>query len=83
MSLFNTPSARTILTSIFTGVTAACAFPTLASAQSFDFTAGVATENVGKGLGKSEGEPSVSGEVGVAQGDFYASQSGATIDIAQ
>lgn len=83
MSLFNTPSARTILTSIFTGVTAACAFPTLASAQSFDFTAGVATENVGKGLGKSEGEPSVSGEVGVAQGDFYASLSGATIDIAQ
>lgn len=57
--------------------------PSLARAQSVEFTAGVASENVGKGLGKSEGEPSVSGAVEVAQGDFYASFSASTVDMAQ
>ena len=83
MSLSSTPSARTVLTPILASVIAACAFPTLASAQSFDFTAGVATENVGKGLGKSDGEPSVSASIAAGHGDFYAGVSGASIDIAQ
>jgi uncharacterized protein (TIGR02001 family) len=63
--------------------TVAVAFvPSTVTAQSFDFAAGVATENVGKGLGKSGGEPSVSGEVEFGHGDFYAGLSGSTVDIA-
>lgn len=62
---------------------AASALPAAAHAQSVDFTFGVATENVGKGLGKSDGEPSVSGEVELGHGDFYATLSASTVDIAQ
>ena len=57
--------------------------PGLALAQDFSGQIGVATENVGKGLGKSGGEPSVSGEVEVSQGDFYAGLSASSVDIAQ
>lgn len=42
---------------------------------------GVATENVGKGLGKSDGEASVSGSVAAALGDFYAELGGSTVDL--
>ncbi len=42
---------------------------------------GVATENVGKGLGKSDGELSVSGSVGAAMSDFYAEFGGSTVDL--
>jgi uncharacterized protein (TIGR02001 family) len=68
---------------LLVGLLATFALPTVATAQSFEFTAGVASENIGKGLGKSGGEPSVSGEIGVGQGDFYANLSASTVDIAQ
>ena len=84
MSLLNPLEARRpALSPIFAGLLIAAAVPGVAAAQSVDFTVGVASENVGKGLGKSGGEPSVSGEVGVGQGDFYASLSASTVDIAQ
>ncbi|SFS86479.1 TorF family putative porin [Brevundimonas viscosa] len=42
---------------------------------------GVATENVAKGLGKSGGDPSVSGSVGASLGAFYAEFSGSTVEL--
>lgn len=54
-----------------------------AGAQDFGGKIGVATENVGKGIGKSEGEPSVSVSLEASQGDFYAELSGDSVDIAQ
>ena len=39
----------------------------------FEFSVGVASEYVGKGLGKSDGEPAVSGTAEAAWGDFRAS----------
>ena len=57
--------------------------PGLALAQDFSGQIGVATENVGKGLGKSGEEPSVSGSVTVGHSNFYAEVSGSSVDIAQ
>jgi uncharacterized protein (TIGR02001 family) len=71
----------------FTGLSAVIiavlAVPAIAGAQDFSGSFGVATENTGKGLGKSGEEPSVSGSFEFAQGDFYAGVSGSTVDIAQ
>ncbi|HYC97557.1 TorF family putative porin [Brevundimonas sp.] len=58
---------------ILAGLLAVCALPAAAAAQSFEGQVGVASEYVGKGLGKSDGEPSVSGSVEVGSGGFYAS----------
>lgn len=44
---------------------------------------GVATQYIGKGLGKSNDEPSISGSVEVARGGFYASLFGATAELSQ
>jgi uncharacterized protein (TIGR02001 family) len=44
---------------------------------------GVATQYVGKGLGKSNDEPSISGSVEVARSGFYASLFGATAELSQ
>ena len=46
-----------------------------------DWQIGVATENVAKGLGKSGGDPSVSGSVGASLGAFYAEFSGSTVEL--
>jgi uncharacterized protein (TIGR02001 family) len=70
----------TALPAIIIAMTAA---PAVAGAQDFSGEIGVATENVGKGLGKSGEEPSVSGSFEVARGDFYAGLSGSSVDIAQ
>ena len=83
MSAYTVHNRSSSRLSILVGLIAACVVPTAANAQSFDFTGSVASENVSKGLGKSGGEPSVSGEVEVGHGDFYASLSGQTVDIAQ
>lgn len=64
-------------------VLAVLSAPSVVSAQDFSGEIGIATENVAKGLGKSGGEPSVSGSFEVGQGDFYAGVSGSTVDIAQ
>lgn len=54
-----------------------------AGAQDFSGEIVVATESVSKGIGKSGGDPSVSGAVAIGQGDFYAELSASTVDIAQ
>mgnify|MGYP001096068985 CR=1 FL=1 len=46
-----------------------------------EWQVGVATENVAKGLGKSGGDPSISGSVGASLGDFYAEFGGSTVDL--
>jgi uncharacterized protein (TIGR02001 family) len=52
-------------------------------AQDFSGEIGVASENIGKGLGKSGGETSMSGAAAIGHGDFYAELSASTVDIAQ
>ncbi|WP_420472057.1 TorF family putative porin [Brevundimonas sp. FT23042] len=47
----------------------------------FDFQVGVASEYVGKGLGKSNGEIAWSGQVGVSQGDFRATVFASTAEL--
>ena len=59
------------------GATAAVA------ADPFSFQLGVASEYTGKGLGKSDEQPSVSGQVTWTQGGAYASLFGATADLPQ
>lgn len=52
---------------------AACTVPAVADAQSFEGQVAVASEYVGKGLGKSAGDPSVSGSLELENDGFYAS----------
>lgn len=47
--------------------------PAVATAQDFSGQIGVASEYVGKGLGKSAGDPSVFGSAEIEAGSFYAS----------
>lgn len=49
----------------------------------FDTTVGVASEYVGKGLGKSDGEPAVSGTVEASWGEFRASVFASTAKVSQ
>lgn len=60
-----------------------CAVPTLVSAQSFDGQIGLASEYVGKGLGKSAGDPAVSGSFEIGQSDFYGSVFVSTAKLSQ
>lgn len=52
-----------------------------ALAQDFSGQVGVATQYVGKGAGKSDGNPSISGSVEVEGGDFYASAFASSADL--
>lgn len=52
-------------------------------AQTFEGQVGVASQYVGKGLGKSDGEPSVFSSAEVSQGDFYASVFVSTAKLSQ
>ncbi|MFZ4166052.1 TorF family putative porin [Brevundimonas sp. NPDC058933] len=52
-------------------------------APDFSVQIGVASEYVGKGLGKSAGDPSVNGAVEVSSGDFYASVFASTAKLSQ
>ena len=73
---------------LIAGLAAAVGFTSAAQAQSFDaleFDAqiGVASQYVGKGLGKSAGDPSVNGSVEVSSGAFYASLFATTAKLTQ
>lgn len=57
--------------------------PGAASAQDVNWQVGVASEYVGKGLGKSGGEPSVSGSVEIGAGQAYASVFASTAELSQ
>ena len=61
----------------------AAVIPAAASAQSIDWQVGVASEYVGKGLGKSNGEPSVFGSVEASTGQVYASVFASTAELSQ
>ena len=73
---------------LIAGFAAAVGFTSAAQAQSFDaleFDAqiGVASQYIGKGLGKSAGDPSVNGSVEVSSGAFYASFFATTAKLTQ
>ena len=73
---------------LIAGLAAAVGFTSAAQAQSFDaleFDAqiGVASQYIGKGLGKSAGDPSVNGSVEVSSGAFYASFFATTAKLTQ
>ncbi|MGV9010858.1 TorF family putative porin [Brevundimonas sp.] len=70
-----------ILPALF--VVGATAFPTLVSAQDFSGQVGVASQYVGKGLGKSAEDPSVFGSVEIEVGQFYASVFASTAELSQ
>lgn len=59
-----------------------CAAASGAAAQSFSGQVGVASQYVGKGLGKSDENPSVSGSIEVESGGFYASAFASSADVA-
>lgn len=56
--------------------------PALADPE-FDFQLGVASEYLGKGVAKSNGEVAWSGQAGVSQGDFHASVFVSTAELSQ
>ncbi|WP_409020359.1 TorF family putative porin [Brevundimonas vesicularis] len=66
-----------------TAIAASALVAGVASAQDFSGSIGVSTENVGKGLGKSGGDPSLSASAELSHGDFYAGLSASSVDIAQ
>ncbi|MFN3932442.1 MAG: TorF family putative porin [Brevundimonas sp.] len=66
---------------LFGGLVAVCLTPTLAHAQSFSGQVGVASEYVGKGAGKSDGNPSLFGSVEIESGAFYASAFASSADL--
>ncbi len=62
-------------------LSAALAAP--AVAQSVEGQFGVASEYVGKGLGKSAGDPSLNGSLELSHGDFYGAVSASTAKLSQ
>lgn len=60
---------------------AASALPAAAHAQSIEGQIAIASEYVGKGLGKSDGNPSISGSIEAESGAFYASAFASTADL--
>lgn len=59
------------------------AIPETAQAQTIVAQIGVASEYVGKGLGKSDGDPSVNASVEVSHGDVYANVFVSTAKLSQ
>lgn len=66
---------------LFVGLLGACVIPAAAHAQSVSGQVAVASEYVGKGAGKSAGDPSVSGSVEIEGGAFYASAFASSADL--
>lgn len=54
-----------------------------ASAQDFEGQVGVASEYLGKGVAKSDGDPSIFGSARIGGGDFYASVFVSSADLSQ
>jgi uncharacterized protein (TIGR02001 family) len=70
-----------LFTAIITAGTAA--LPAVATAQDFSGQIGVASQYVGKGLGKSAEDPSVFGSAEIEAGQFYASVFASTAELSQ
>lgn len=58
-----------------------CALPAVASAQDINWQVGVASEYIGKGIGKSNGEIAPFGSVEIGTGQVYASVFASTAEI--
>jgi len=58
-----------------------CGAAPSAMAQSFSGQIGIASQYVGKGLGKSDENPSISGSIEVEHGGFYASAFASSADV--
>jgi len=65
------------------GCLVVCAVPAVASAQDINWTVGVASEYIGKGIGKSNGEIAPFGSVEVSTGQVYASVFASTAELSQ
>lgn len=65
----------------FAAAVAALIVPSAAAAQEFSGQVGVATQYVGKGIGKSAEDPSVFGSAEVEAGQFYASVFASTAEL--
>lgn len=76
-------SRRTRFSSIACAALAASAAPAAVQAQVFGGEIGVASENIGKGIGKSGGDPSVFGGFEIGQSDFYTGLAASGVDMAQ
>ncbi|MGV3577937.1 TorF family putative porin [Brevundimonas sp.] len=74
-------NARSAKTLIALGGLLAVVFPASASAQDINWTVGVASEYMGKGAGKSNGEIAPYGSVEVSSGQFYGSVFASTAEI--
>lgn len=59
------------------------ALPAIASAQDVNWTVGVASEYIGKGVGKSNGEIAPYGSVEIGAGPAYASVFASTAELSQ
>lgn len=83
MSSFNLQAMRRI-GALFMAAFAMVLFasPALADPE-FDGQVGVASEYIGKGIGKSAGEIAWSGQFEVSQGDFHASVFASTAELSQ
>lgn len=75
------PDLATVATAV--GGLLACIFPAGASAQEIDWTVGLASEYVGKGVGKSNGEIAPFGSVEVGAGQAYATVFASTAELSQ
>ncbi|MDY6922646.1 MAG: TorF family putative porin [Pseudomonadota bacterium] len=74
-------TAQPLRLPLLLGVLAACLAPAAAHAQSVSGQVGVASEYIGKGAGKSDGNPSVFGSVEIEGGAFYASAFASSADL--
>lgn len=81
MSVYLAPSRELLRLPLLAALFCVSLAPTAAHAQSVSGQIAVASEYVGKGLGKSAGEPSISGSVELESGAFYASAFASSADL--
>lgn len=74
------PPAKALIL-VAAAAVAAALLPAASAAQEFSGQVGVASEYVGKGVGKSNGEPSVFGSAEVESHGFYASVFASTAEL--
>lgn len=72
-----------VLSALFAATSVFAAGPALAQSVDFEGQVAVGSEYVGKGLGKSDGEVAVSGEIEAGFGDFHASVFASTAKLSQ
>ncbi len=79
---FQKPAAAPFLT-LVCAAAATLVSPAVAAAQEFEGQIGLASQYVGKGVGKSDGDPSIFGSAQVSHGDVYAGVWASTASLSQ